>query len=57
MPTEGVDRRTYRRRKFGSLAYSQQLDARLVAVGLAEGLDFRFDRVGRTRRTHSTPTG
>lgn len=51
MPKEGIDRRTYRTRKFGTWEYSQQLDARLVAVGRAEGLDFRFDRIARTPNT------
>src|SRR4051794_7042082 len=45
MPREGIDRREYRTRKFGSWEHSQALDARLVAVGRAEGLDFRFDRI------------
>ncbi|MDB5295435.1 MAG: Protein-disulfide isomerase [Phycisphaerales bacterium] len=51
MPKEGIDRREYRTRKFGSWEYSQTLDARLVAVGRSEGLDFNFDRISRTPNT------
>src|SRR5262249_25687688 len=47
-PKEGVSRREYRTRKLGSWARSQQLDARVVAVGQAEGLPFAFDRIERT---------
>jgi predicted DsbA family dithiol-disulfide isomerase len=51
MPKEGIDRREYRTRKFGSWEYSQTLDARLVAVGRSEGLDFNFDKIARTPNT------
>jgi predicted DsbA family dithiol-disulfide isomerase len=51
MPKEGIDRREYRTRKFGSWEYSQTLDARLVAVGRSEGLDFNFDEIARTPNT------
>ena len=51
MPKEGIDRRAYRTRKFGSWEYAQQLDARLVAAGHAEGLDFNFDKIARTPNT------
>ena len=51
MPKEGIDRREYRTRKFGSWEYSQTLDARLVAVGRSEGLDFNFDGIARTPNT------
>ena len=37
MPKEGVSRREYRTRKFGSWERSLELDARRVAVGEAEG--------------------
>ena len=51
MPREGIERREYRARKFGSLAQSEALDARLAAVGRAVGLDFRFDGISRTPNT------
>jgi len=50
-PPEGLDRREYRIRKFGSLAYSEQLEARVAAAGAAEGIAFRFDRIARVPNT------
>jgi predicted DsbA family dithiol-disulfide isomerase len=51
MPKEGVSRRDYRTAKFGSWERSQELDARVVAVGEAEGIVFAFDRIERTPNT------
>jgi predicted DsbA family dithiol-disulfide isomerase len=51
MPKEGVSRREYRTKKFGSWERSQELDARVVAVGLSEGIHFAFDRIERTPNT------
>jgi len=51
MPKEGVERRVYRRAKFGSLDYAARLDARVVEAGRAVGLDFRFERVLWTPNT------
>jgi predicted DsbA family dithiol-disulfide isomerase len=51
MPKEGVSRREYRTKKFGSWDRSQELDARLVAVGKEEGIHFAFDRMERTPNT------
>ncbi len=51
MPKEGVSRREYRTKKFGSWERSQELDARVVAVGEAEGIQFAFDRIERTPNT------
>jgi predicted DsbA family dithiol-disulfide isomerase len=51
MPKEGIDRQEYRRAKFGSMERSQQLDARLVAVGASEGIEFHLDRITRTPNT------
>jgi len=51
MPKEGVSRREYRTRKFGSWERSQELDARVVAVGQSEGIQFAFDRIERTPNT------
>jgi predicted DsbA family dithiol-disulfide isomerase len=51
MPPGGMDRVAYRSRKFGSLEHSQQLDARIAAVGAQEGIDFRHDLIGRAPNT------
>jgi predicted DsbA family dithiol-disulfide isomerase len=51
MPKEGISRRKYRTRKFGSWERSQELDARVVAVGKQEGIQFAFDRIERTPNT------
>jgi predicted DsbA family dithiol-disulfide isomerase len=51
MPTEGISRREYRTKKFGSWERSQELDARLVAVGQSEGIPFAFERIERTPNT------
>lgn len=52
MPKEGIDRRTYRIRKFGSWERSQQLDAELMEVGAQEGITLRYDLIARTPNTH-----
>ncbi len=51
MPREGVERATYRTRKFGSLARSQELDAQVTAAGAAAGLEFRLGEQKRTPNT------
>ena len=51
MPKEGISRREYRTSKFGSWERSQELDAKVVAVGEAEGIHFAFDRIERTPNT------
>jgi predicted DsbA family dithiol-disulfide isomerase len=51
MPKEGLSRIEYRIRKFGSWERSLELDAKLVAVGEAEGIHFAFDRIERTPNT------
>lgn len=51
MPKEGVERRAYRTAKFGSWERSLELDARLVAVGAGEGIEFAFDKIARTPNT------
>ena len=48
MPVEGISRREYRTRKFGSWEYSQQLDARVAENGRQAGIEFRHDRMERT---------
>src|SRR5438552_18513218 len=51
MPKEGISRKQYRTKKFGSWECSQELDAKLVAVGETEGIHFVFDRIERTPNT------
>jgi len=51
MPKEGLDRKTYRSRKFGSWERSRAMDAQVAAVGAAEGIPFAFDRARRTPNT------
>lgn len=51
MPKEGISRREYRTKKFGSWERSQELDARVAAAGQAEGITFAFDRIERTPNT------
>jgi len=51
MPAEGIDRRLYRTRKFGSWERSQALDAQVRKAGAAEGIHFAFDRMERTPNT------
>jgi predicted DsbA family dithiol-disulfide isomerase len=51
MPPEGVSRQEYRTKKFGSWERSQELDARVIAAGKEEGIDFAFDRIERTPNT------
>jgi predicted DsbA family dithiol-disulfide isomerase len=51
MPVEGMDRRAYRTRKFGSWARSQSMDAQVTAAGLTAGAHFDYDKVLRTPNT------
>jgi len=51
MPKEGISRRDYRTRKFGSWERSLELDAQVAAAGKAEGIDFVFDKMERTPNT------
>ena len=51
MPPEGMDRKLYRTRKFGSSERSQALDAQLTEAGASEGIPFAFDRMERTPNT------
>ena len=45
LPSEGIPRAEYRKAKFGSLERSKQMDARVIAEGKGEGIDFAFDRM------------
>jgi predicted DsbA family dithiol-disulfide isomerase len=51
IPKEGVSRREYRTKKFGSWERSLELDAQVAAAGKAEGIHFAFDRIERTPNT------
>ena len=51
MPKEGMERREYRMRKFGSWERSLQLDAQLAEQGAKEGLTIRYDLQTRTPNT------
>src|SRR5581483_12468623 len=51
MPKEGVERREYRIKKFGSWEYSQQLDAQIRETGVTLGLEFNYDKQTRTPNT------
>src|SRR3954454_24461165 len=51
MPKEGISRREYRIKKFGSWERSLELDAKVGAVGKSEGIQFAFDRIERTPNT------
>ena len=50
MPAEGVERRTYRQRKFGE-AGSAELDRTMAETGRELGIAFAFDRMQRTPNT------
>ena len=51
MPREGIDRKSYRIRKFGSWERSQELDAQVGAAGPGEGIAFNPDKMARTPNT------
>ena len=51
MPMEGISRKEYRSRKFGSWERSMELDAKVSAVGKSEGIHFAFDNIERTPNT------
>ena len=44
-PKGGIDRQQYMMAKFGSAERIAQMGERLVQLGQAEGIDFRFDRI------------
>ena len=51
MPKDGISRREYRTRKFGSWDRSSELDAHVAAVGAADGIPFAFEQIERTPNT------
>ena len=48
MPLKGMDRRTYRSRKFGSWERSQAMDAKTVLAGRGDGTTFDYEAIKRT---------
>jgi len=56
MPPSGMPREDYRRAKFGSLERSRGLDARVASEGKGVGIEFAFERIGRTPNTFPAPT-
>lgn len=51
MPKEGMGRKEYRERKFGSEKVVADLDRRMLAVGRQEGIPFALDRISKTPNT------
>src|SRR5260370_29051270 len=51
MLKEGMDRRQYRSKKFGSWEYSQSLDAQVAKARASAGITFRHDLIARTPNT------
>lgn len=51
IPPEGMDRKDYVIRKFGSLAALDEAHERLTAMGHAEGVDYHFERITRSANT------
>lgn len=51
MPKAGMDRKRYRSGKFGSWAYSQQLDAQTVRATQSDNVEFHYDKIEVTPNT------
>lgn len=51
MPVQGMDRMTYRSAKFGSWAYSQQLDAHTEEAAAEDGVVFNYAAIKRVPNT------
>ena len=51
MPKEGLNRREYRSKKFGSWEQSQNLDAQVASAGKLAGITFHHDLMERTPNT------
>lgn len=51
LPGSGMDRRQYMIAKFGSLDRAQRLFDAVARVGAQEGIQFDFERIGRTPNT------
>ena len=53
MPKEGMDRRSYCERKFGSLEYANQIYATVAANAHADGLALNVECIARTPNTRA----
>jgi predicted DsbA family dithiol-disulfide isomerase len=51
LPSEGLNRKIYRSKKFGSWERSQAMDAQVTAAGRAVGIEFRYDLQTHTPNT------
>ena len=51
MPEAGMERQTYRSQKFGSLEYSQRLDAQTMQAAREDSIKFRYDLIQVTPNT------
>jgi predicted DsbA family dithiol-disulfide isomerase len=51
MPRQGLDRKAYRSKKFGSWEQSQAMDAQVTAAGKTVGIEFRYDLQTHTPNT------
>jgi predicted DsbA family dithiol-disulfide isomerase len=51
MPSEGVDRQTYREQKFGGPEKAKAIDERITATAATVGLEFHLDKLKRTPNT------
>jgi predicted DsbA family dithiol-disulfide isomerase len=51
MPREGLNRKMYRSKKFGSWEQSQAMDAQVTAAGKTVGIQFRYDMQTHTPNT------
>jgi predicted DsbA family dithiol-disulfide isomerase len=51
MPREGLNRKLYRSKKFGSWEQSQAMDAQVTAAGKTVGIEFRYDLQTHTPNT------
>ena len=53
MPTDGMDRREYRVRKFGTWENAHEKDRTLVKAGHLVGLEFNYESIARTPNTRA----
>jgi predicted DsbA family dithiol-disulfide isomerase len=51
MPIEGMNRKNYRTKKFGSWEKSMAMDAEVAAIGKSLGIEFNYDKVLMTPNT------
>jgi len=55
MPVAGMNRPTYRTKKFGSWERSLAMDAEVAATGKSLGIEFNYDKVLMTPNTMKKP--